>query len=252
MSDFKKLKTFKYSEKVKEKEKEKVPLFTVGLRYQKSDMIDEYLLHCPCEKRSNVPGFKGIDGHCNRPTHKNFVYGLTKSFMELGIDFLITIMTDKEFWKHEFTVNTKKAIYITFRVRKDPEMPILATITITPIDRTFEFDYNGAVPYEVIAKMEENCLLLEKEKRVSGINEVFLSGCLARNVLLHWCCGAGMTGTTPQVTTTSNSTTSASMRNAWQEEHQEVPQEEVPQEVPREVPQEVPREVPHEVPQEEP
>ena len=204
MSDFKKLKTFKF-EKVKEKEKEKVPLFTVGLRYQKSDRIDEYLLHCPCEQRSNVPGFKGIDGHCNCPTHKHFVYGLTKSFMELGIDFLITIMTDKEFWKHEFTVNTKKAIYITFRVRKDPEMPILATITITPIDRTFEFDYNGAVPYEVIAKMEENCLLLEEakeKKHVSGINEVFLSGCLARNVLLDLGSGAGMTETTPQVTTT--------------------------------------------------
>ena len=250
MSDFKKLKTFEYTDKAKEKEK--VPLFTVGLHYQKSDSIAEYRLHCPCEKRSNVPGFKGIDGHCNCPTHKHFVYGLTKSFMELGIDFLINIMTAKEFWKHEFTVNTKKAIYITFRVRRDPEMPILATITITPIDRTFEFDYNGTVPYEVIAKMEENCILLEKEKRVSGINEVFLSGCLARNVLLDWGSGAGMTEATPQVTTTSNSTTSASMRNAWQEEHQEVPQEEVPQEVPREVPQEVPREVPHEVPQEEP
>jgi len=237
MSDFKKLKTFKYSEKVKEKEKEKVPLFTVGLRYQKSDRIDEYLLHCPCEQRSNVPGFKGIHRHCKGKIHQNFVLGLTNSFMDHGIDVLFNLMTYKEFWKHEFTVNTKKAIYITFRVREDPEMPILATITITPIDRTFEFDYNGAVPYEVIAKMEENCLLLEEakeEKHVSGINEVFLSGCLARNVLLDWGRGAGMTETTPHVTTTSNSTTSASMRNAWQEEHQEVPQEEVPHEVPQE------------------
>jgi len=154
-------------------------------------------LRCPCEKRSNVPGFKGIDGHCNCPTHKSFVYGLTKSFMELGIDFLINIMTAKEFWKHEFIVNTKKAIYITFRVRRDPEMPILATITITPIDRTFEFDYNGTVPYEVIAKIEA-----KEKKHVSGINEVFLSGCLARNVLLDLGSGAGMTETTPQVTTT--------------------------------------------------
>jgi len=60
MSDFKKLKTFEYTDKAKEKEK--VPLFTVGLHYQKSDSIAEYRLHCPCEKRSNVPGFKCIDG----------------------------------------------------------------------------------------------------------------------------------------------------------------------------------------------
>ena len=111
-------------------------------------------------------------------------------------------------------------------------MPILATMTITPRDRTFEFDYTGTVPYDVIDKMERTCLLLQGLKGMPlkvkyNVDEASFLACEALYDMLHW-------GTTEA-------------RNVDEAVPQEVPQE-VPQAVPQEVPQEVPQAVPQEVP----
>ena len=127
---------------------------------------------------------------------------------------------------HEYTVNTKKAIYITFRVRGHRDSSLLATIRITALDPNFEFDYKGSVPHEVIDKMEETCSAIQTLAGAKAENAYFCA-CVARNELLNWCCG-GMTQAT-------SSFTSAIARNQDEEDPHDDDEEE-PEEVPREVP----------------
>ena len=249
MSDFKKL------IKVKTVSAEKnVSLFNVRVLFQKGEGVrDTFQLKCPCIRKNNDKGYQctSIKSHANRPTHATFRTDLQKAFDDDCIDGVKSLMKRNHFWRHEFTVNSKKAIYITFRVRESPTLPILATVTVTSVDPDFEFYYNGSVPHEVIEEMETSCSLLQSLTGEKA-EDAYFCACVARNKLLHWCCGDGMSEATPQVTTTSNSTTSAgmteatpqvtttsnsttsacmteatpqvtttSMRNAWQEEQEE-------------------------------
>ena len=181
MSDFKKL------IKVKTVSAEKnVSLFNVRVLFQKGEGIDDtFKLKCPCISKTNDKGYqcKSIKSHANCPSHAKFRTNLQDAFDYDGIDGVKSLF-NRCFWRHEFTVNSKKAIYITFRVCERPTPPILATVTITSVDPSFEFDYNGSVPYEVIAKMEESCSLLQT---VAGTKpeDAYFCACVARNELLH-------------------------------------------------------------------
>ena len=217
---------------------QKVSLFHVRVLFQKGEGVDDkFHLKCPCNtKKNNGYQCKGIKKHAKLPTHATFRNDLQVAFDNEGIYGVIQLMKRNHFWSHEYTVNSKKAIYITFRVRVKPTLALLATVKITSLDPNFEFDYKGSVPHEVIAKMEESCSLLDS---CQGIKEedAYFCASVARNELLHWCCG-GMTQAT-------SSSTSAIARNAMQEEHEEEqPQdddEEESEEEPEEVPQEEPR-----------
>jgi len=195
MSDFKKL------IKVKTVSAEKnVSLFNVRVLFQKGEGVrDTFQLKCPCIRKNNDKGYqcKSIKSHANCPSHAKFRTNLQDAFDDDGIDGVkspfnpCSVPIKFCFWRHEFTVNSKKAIYITFRVRESPTLPILATVTVTSVDPDFDFVYNGSVPCEVIEKMEESCSLLQT---LAGRKpeDAYFCACVARNELLHWCCGDGM------------------------------------------------------------
>ena len=245
MSDFKDLKKFECTDNVVKK---KVSLFKLGLQYLRGAGVCGVIwIKCPCEKRKNFNGFKSeydsIHSHCKGKYHLALVEGLQHDFEKHGVTCLIQRMTYKKFWMHEFTVNTKKAIYITFRVRGHRDSSLLATIRITALDPNFEFDYKGSVTHEVIDKMEETCSAIQTLAGAKAENAYFCA-CVARNELLNWCCG-GMTQAT-------SSFTSAIARNQDEEDphddDEEDPHdddEEDPHDDDEEEPEEVPREVPH-------
>ena len=227
---------------------QKVSLFHVRVLFQKGEGVDDkFHLKCPCNTKKN-DGYqcKGIKKHATNPTHATFRNDLQVAFDNEGIYGVIQLMKRNHFWSHEYTVNSKKAIYITFRVRVKPTLALLATVKITSLDPNFEFDYKGSVPHEVIAKMEESCSLLDS---CQGIKEedAYFCASVARNELLHWCCG-GMTQATSSYTSSStssptSSSTSAIARNQDEEETHDDDEED--EEEPEDDDEEVPQEVPH-------
>ena len=217
------------------------------VRLQKGSEEHELKLFCPCPTTAL---FAGIDEHCKCPTHRAWIdptYDAVvrptfqRDFETSGLAVIISIFTRK-YWVHQYTLNTKKAIYITFRAEYRLQMPILATMTITPRDRTFEFDYTGTVPYDVIDKMERTCLLLQGLKGMPlkvkyNVDEASFLACEALYDMLHW-------GTTEATTTSSSITTSSTTTtpiptpspNARNVDEEEPELNEEPREEPRQEP----------------
>ena len=113
------------------------------------------------------------------PTHVKWLESLR--FCIISFEEVIRRIEKGNFWIHQYTLNTKEVVYLTFVERLHPQSSLLATLTITHrSDMTgSELFFVERVPYAIVEKMEKVCMLHSKDR--TGI-----VACQARNMLLHW------------------------------------------------------------------
>ena len=154
-------------------------LFSVDFTMQRGVEIgDNYPLKCGCNPQRSFQATR-INKHMESPTHVKWLESLR--FCIISFEEVIRHIEKGNFWIHQYTLNTKEVVYLTFVERLHPQSSLLATLTITHrSDMTgSELFFVERVPYAIVEKMEKVCMLHSKDR--TGI-----VACQARNMLLHW------------------------------------------------------------------
>ena len=87
-------------------------LFSVDFTMQRGVEIgDDYPLKCGCNPQRSFQATR-INKHMENPTHVKWLESLR--FCIISFEEVIRLIEKGNFWIHQYTLNTKEVVYLTF------------------------------------------------------------------------------------------------------------------------------------------